>query len=218
MAVGAVQLRRRRSGRPGATVDPIGRCNCCPQSLPALQRASAWALNYLRTACDAAETLWLLERRDHLEVVEAALRDKALPADFRWPMADATLPRRLCGLHGRYEEAKHWFAQARATVDAQGARPLRAIVDFDEALMHQRAGHHDVAQLLAGGGRPVHMAGNERLASARRRGRRGIRAARPALLELRQEDNLTAILKGRTPRLDRLREEPPSLRRPMSVR
>jgi len=117
--------------------------------LPALERASAWALNYLRTACDAAETLWLLGRRDHMQVIEAAFRDKALPADFRWPMADARLSlARLCGLDGRYEEAKHWFAQARVTLDAQGARPLRAIVDFDEALMCQRAGRRDAAQPL----------------------------------------------------------------------
>ena len=117
--------------------------------LPALQRASAWALNYLRTACDAAETLWLLGRRDHAQVIETALRNKALPADFRWPMADARLSlARVCGLDGRYEEAKHWLAQARETLDAQGARPLRAIVDFDEALMHRRAGHRDASQPL----------------------------------------------------------------------
>jgi hypothetical protein len=30
----------------------------------ALARAPAWALNYTRTACDTAETLWLLSRRD----------------------------------------------------------------------------------------------------------------------------------------------------------
>ena len=31
-----------------------------------------------------AETLWLLDRRDHLTGVESALRDKAVPADFRF--------------------------------------------------------------------------------------------------------------------------------------
>ena len=82
-------------------------------------------------------------------MIEAALRDKALPADFRWPMADARVSlARLCGLDGRYEEAKHWFAQARVTLDAQGARPLRAIVDFDEAQMHHRAGRRGGAQPL----------------------------------------------------------------------
>jgi hypothetical protein len=33
-------------------------------------------------------------------------------------------------------------------LDAQGARPLRAIVDFDEALMHTRAGRPDAARPL----------------------------------------------------------------------
>jgi tetratricopeptide (TPR) repeat protein len=132
-----------RLGRPGPALQLVSAV------LPALQRASPWALNYLRTACDAAETLWLLERRDHLPVIEAALRDKALPADFRWPMADARLSlARLCALDGRHDEARHWFAEARTTLDAQGARPLRAIVDFDEALMHRRAGRPDAARPL----------------------------------------------------------------------
>jgi len=116
---------------------------------PALERAAPWALTYLRTACDAAETLWVLDRRDHLPVIEAALRDKALPADFRFPMMDARLAlARLCALDGRHEEAGRWFAEARGTLDAQGARPLRAIVDFDEALMHRRAGRPDAARPL----------------------------------------------------------------------
>jgi hypothetical protein len=117
--------------------------------LPALQRAAPWGWTYLRTACDAAETLWLLDRHDHLPVIEAALRDKALPPDFRFPMLDARLAlARLCALDGRHEEASRWFAEARVTLDAQGARPLRAIVDFDEALMHQRAGQPDAARPL----------------------------------------------------------------------
>src|SRR5262249_17491848 len=33
-----------------------------------------------------------------------------------------------------------WFAKARTVLDEQGARPLRAIVDFDEALMYCRRG------------------------------------------------------------------------------
>jgi hypothetical protein len=82
-------------------------------------------------------------------VVEAALRDKALPADFRFPMVDARLAlARLCALDGRDDEASQWFAKARTVLDAQGARPLRAIVDYDEALMHRRAGHPDAARPL----------------------------------------------------------------------
>jgi hypothetical protein len=92
-------------------------------------------------ACEVAETLWLLDRRDHVSVIESALRDKALPADFRFPMTDARLAlARLCALAGRAAEATDWFGRAREVLDAQGARPLRAVVDHDEALMHLRAG------------------------------------------------------------------------------
>ena len=107
----------------------------------ALSLAPAWAPNYTRTACEVAETLWLLDRRDHLAVVERALRDKALPADFRFPMTDARLAlARLCALDGRTGDARRWFDAAREVLDDQGARPLRAVVDHDEALMHLRAG------------------------------------------------------------------------------
>jgi len=108
----------------------------------ALTRAPAWTLNYTRTASDTAETLWVLGRRDHLRPVETALRLKALPADFRFPMMDLRLSlARLCALDGRLDEADHWFAQARLVLDQQGAWPLRAIADFDQALMRIRAGH-----------------------------------------------------------------------------
>jgi len=115
----------------------------------ALARAPAWALNYTRTAADTAETLWLLDRRDHLRSVEAALRLKALPADFRFPMMDLRLSlARLCAVDGRPEEAVHWFGQARSVLAEQGARPLRAITDFDEALMHARLGRQASARPL----------------------------------------------------------------------
>jgi tetratricopeptide (TPR) repeat protein len=115
----------------------------------ALVRAPAWALNYTRTACDTAETLWLLGRRDHLRPVEAALRHRALPADFRFPMMDLRLSlARLCAVDGRLDEAIYWFGQARTALEEQGAGPLRAITDFDEALMHARQGHHASARPL----------------------------------------------------------------------
>jgi DNA-binding SARP family transcriptional activator len=128
---------------------PEGALRLLAAVLPALQGvASSWGWTYLRTACDAAGTLWLLERRDHLPVIEAGLRN-VLAADFRFPMMDARLAlARLCALDGRDVEASRWFAKARAVLDAQGARPLRAIVDFDEALMHQRAGRADAARPL----------------------------------------------------------------------
>jgi DNA-binding SARP family transcriptional activator len=112
----------------------------------ALDLAQAWAPNYARTAHEVAETLWLLERRDHLAIVERALRDKALPADFRFPMTDSRLALgRLCALDGRTADAAWWFDAARDVLDAQGARPLRAVVDHDHAVMSLRVGHRRAA-------------------------------------------------------------------------
>jgi class 3 adenylate cyclase/tetratricopeptide (TPR) repeat protein len=107
--------------------------------LPAIKGGAGWTYVYSGMACDAASTLWFLNRTDSIEVVEKNLRDKVVVPDFRYPMRDSRLSlARLCALQGRYTEAREWFAKARAVLDEQGARPLRAIVDFDEALMYQR--------------------------------------------------------------------------------
>jgi hypothetical protein len=47
---------------------------------------------------------------------------------------------RLCALTGRFVEAREWFGKARHVLDEHGARPLRAITDFDEAWMEVRRG------------------------------------------------------------------------------
>ncbi len=46
----------------------------------------------------------------------------------------------LSAVQGRFDEAVDWFAKARSVLDEQGARPLRAITDYDEALMYVRRG------------------------------------------------------------------------------
>ena len=107
--------------------------------LPAIERAPLWTEHYARIACDAAETLWLTSRLDSIEVIERNLREKVIDPDFHYPMMDGRLAlARLCALQQRYEEAGRWFAKARAVLDEQGARPVRAIVDYDEALMYAR--------------------------------------------------------------------------------
>lgn len=113
--------------------------------LSPLERAPGWAVGYTLIACEAAAALWLIGRTDHIEVIERNLREKVVVPDFRWATVDARLSMgQLCALQGRYDEAVEWFAHARAVLDEQGARPLRAIVDFDEALMyHRRAGAGD---------------------------------------------------------------------------
>jgi len=109
--------------------------------LAPIERAPGWANGYVTIVCGVAETLWRLQRTDHLDVIERNLRDKVIVPDFRTPMHDGRLAlAQLCALQGRYDEAVEWFARARAVLDEQGARPLRAIVDYDEALMYVRRG------------------------------------------------------------------------------
>ena len=47
---------------------------------------------------------------------------------------------RLCALQGRHDEAGTWLADARKVLEGQGALPLLAICDYDEALMLTRRG------------------------------------------------------------------------------
>ena len=104
-----------------------------------LERAPGWSPNYSAIACAAANALWDLERTDHLEVIERSLLEKVIAPDYRYPMTDARLAlAQLCGLQGRHDEARDWFAKARTVLEEQGARPLRAIVDYTEAQMYQR--------------------------------------------------------------------------------
>src|SRR5262249_39685077 len=107
---------------------------------PALERG--WIVgNYTTIACTAAEVLWFVQRTDYLATIERALRDKVVAPDFRYPSVDGRLAlARLCALRGNCDEAADWFARARAVLEDQGARPLRAIADFDEAVMCQRRG------------------------------------------------------------------------------
>ncbi len=109
--------------------------------VPWLERAPAWTPNLVAMACNAAETLWLLQRLDHIETVEHALREKVIAPDFRYTMVDGRLAlARVCALHGRQDEAVQWFAEARRVLSEQGAAPLLAVTDFDEALMYVRRG------------------------------------------------------------------------------
>jgi tetratricopeptide (TPR) repeat protein len=104
-----------------------------------IERAPATASNYVRLICDAAETLWLLQRLDHIDTIVANLRDKVIASDFRYTSFDGRLSLgRLSALQERFDEASRWFDEARRVLDEQGARPLRAITDYDEALMYAR--------------------------------------------------------------------------------
>ncbi len=122
-------------GRAEAALSHLGRL------VPWLEHAPAWTIGFPVVAGYAAEVLWLLGRTDHIAVVEAAVRGKVLASDFRGPGADARLALAcLCALQLRYDEAETWFAEARRVLTEQGARPMLAITDHDEALMNVHRG------------------------------------------------------------------------------
>ncbi|HBZ72853.1 MAG TPA: hypothetical protein DEP35_25220, partial [Deltaproteobacteria bacterium] len=109
--------------------------------LPTIKRPTGWSPNYPALLFWVIEALWFLGRSDHANLLERNLREKTLAPDFRHPHTDARLAlARLCALTGRVEEAREWFDKARRVLDEQGARPLRAITDFDEAWMELRRG------------------------------------------------------------------------------
>jgi tetratricopeptide (TPR) repeat protein len=98
-------------------------------------------MHYTQILYRMIEALWVLGRLDHVNVLERNLREKTLAPDFRYVHTDARLAlARLCALTGRFDEAREWFEKARQVLEEQEARPLRAIVDFDEAWMEVRRG------------------------------------------------------------------------------
>jgi class 3 adenylate cyclase len=131
-------LCARNAARRGAEADAL---RLLGLSTPWLERAPAWTCGLSLLASDAAEVNWILGRAVHADVIERALREVVLPADFRYMMSDGRLAlARLCALAGRIDEAFHWFAEARTALTEQSARTLLAICDHDEALMYLRRG------------------------------------------------------------------------------
>jgi tetratricopeptide (TPR) repeat protein len=107
--------------------------------IPALERAEGANSNYILMVCSAADALWAADHTNYLDIIERNLRQKVVEPDFRYAAVDGRLSlARLCALAGRFDEASEWFARSRAVLEEQGARPLRALADYDEALMFVR--------------------------------------------------------------------------------
>ncbi|HUA32006.1 MAG TPA: AAA family ATPase [Candidatus Binataceae bacterium] len=130
-ATNALLLARRNLPEPALQV--------MPPAIVGLQRGAPWGLTYSLMAADLANVLWELNRIEHIDAIEAALRDKALRTDFRFPMRESRLSlARICALHKHYDEAVQWFDRSRLVLDEMGWQPLRAIVDYDQAVMYLR--------------------------------------------------------------------------------
>jgi tetratricopeptide (TPR) repeat protein len=135
MSLGFLAQTRAYLGQADEAIDAIRRL------VPWLEEAPAWTVGFPMSGWTAVEALWRLERFDHADVLERALREKIIPADFRFAVDGRLALAMLCALTGRPDEAHQWFDEARHRLDEEGSRPLRAVCDYDEALMYARRGH-----------------------------------------------------------------------------
>jgi hypothetical protein len=121
-------LREQSLGFAGGTFSAIDRGPGCDR-------------NYMFLIFWVAAACWELEYVEQAALIERNLREKSLVTDFRYANTDTRLALAwMCALQGRPDEASDWFELARSVLDEQGARPLRAITDFEEARMHARRG------------------------------------------------------------------------------
>jgi class 3 adenylate cyclase len=113
------------------------------RAMRAVEQAGGGVFFYTAVICRCCQALWRVGRADFADVLERNLLAKTLAGDFRHPGVDARLAMaQLCALTARPGEAHGWFERARVVLDEQGARPLRALVDLDEAWMEVRRGPH----------------------------------------------------------------------------
>jgi tetratricopeptide (TPR) repeat protein len=108
-------------------------------SLPAVEAAGGWTTNYPLLTGTLASALWNLERTDQIDVLERNIREKVVGPDFRYIHYDGRLSMAwLSALQQRWDESIDWFAKSRVVLEEEGARPLRARVDYEEARMYMR--------------------------------------------------------------------------------
>src|SRR5581483_1748887 len=108
---------------------------------PALRLSRPTDLAHGGCVCNISGAIWDLELRPWagtyrqlaLELLDAGLGDLS---GHSQELAVA----RMAGLEGDLDEAFAYFARARSVLDRSGQRPLRAVVDHDEAVLRARHG------------------------------------------------------------------------------
>jgi DNA-binding NarL/FixJ family response regulator len=99
------------------------------------------------SAGTATWELDLVEYADRYRVLALQLLESGA-GDSSWSSSELTVAR-MATLLDRRAEALEYFALARASTEASGRRPLRAIVDHDEAVARSRLGETGVDALVA---------------------------------------------------------------------
>jgi hypothetical protein len=109
--------------------------------LVAIELAQGNAPNYGLIACVPVHTLWVMDRTDHLDLIEAAIRSKLVEPGLQYPeYVNELALAQACALTGRVDEAREWVAKAHAAVDDDGRPPLHVHIDSFEAEWELRLG------------------------------------------------------------------------------
>jgi DNA-binding CsgD family transcriptional regulator len=118
--------------------------------LPPILASEPTRLQHNGAVALAAGAVWELGESEHA----AELRGAALAVigagvgDCSWTSNELTVAR-MSSLLGDLAGAERWFERARAALEAGGQRPLRAVVDYDEARHRLRHGLPAAAPLVA---------------------------------------------------------------------
>jgi DNA-binding CsgD family transcriptional regulator len=119
-------------------------------ALPAILASEPTRHQHNGAVAFAGGAFWQLGDPEHasalsqaaVEVIDAGI------GDCWWSSNELTVAR-MSSLLGELVDAKDWFNRARAALDTSGQRPLRAVVDLDEAKHRLRHSLPGVPPLLA---------------------------------------------------------------------
>lgn len=120
-------------------------------SMPARDRAPAWAPNAPVVFAFAVDVAWALSDGVFVADLQRNVSSKWLEPDVEYPEVDARWSYALlCALDNRPDDARRWFAEARRVLTERETEPLIVGVDHDAAEMELRLGSDgDEAQFAA---------------------------------------------------------------------
>jgi DNA-binding CsgD family transcriptional regulator len=118
--------------------------------LPAIRASKPTRLHQNRAVAFAAGAVWELAEPKHAAGLHrAALALIEAGVGNCWFTSNDLTVARMSSLLGDLADAERWFERARETLEASGQRPLRAVVDYDEARHRLRHRLPAAAPLLA---------------------------------------------------------------------
>ncbi len=117
--------------------------------VPALAELEPRTINQGGAVFFATAAAWELREAEHAGQLKRLALDLIASevADYT-PVSSELTVARAAALLGEVDEARAWFDRARGALDERGTRPLRVIVDYDEALVLRLQDPAAAARLL----------------------------------------------------------------------